>query len=68
MNMKKILKLGVVEHAFNSNIWEAEADRSRSAWSRESVSGQLGLCRETLYQKNQKQINKSKKQLQRKGY
>jgi major histocompatibility complex class I len=46
----------VMVHAFNPSTWEAEAGgflSSRPAWSTKSVSGQSGLYRETLSQKNQ---------------
>jgi hypothetical protein len=45
---------GVVAHAFNPSIWEAEAGgflSSRPAWSTEWVPGQPGLYRETLSRK-----------------
>ena len=51
----------VVSHAFNLSTWEAEAGgflSSRPAWSTEWVPRQLGLYRETLSQKQNKQTNK----------
>ena len=50
----------MVVHAFNPNTQEAEAGRSLSltpAWSTEQVTGQPGLHRKTL---SQKQTNKQK--------
>ena len=50
----------VVAQVFNPSTWEAETGgflSSRSAWSTDRVPGQLGLHRETLYQK----LNKKKK-------
>lgn len=46
---------GMVAHIFNSRTVEAEArgsTSSRLGWSIEQVSGQLGMQRETLSQKN----------------
>jgi hypothetical protein len=51
----------VVAHAFNPSTREAEAGgflSSRTAWSTEWVWGQLGLHKETLPQKTNKQTNK----------
>jgi hypothetical protein len=51
----------VVAHAFNPSTREAEAGgflSSRPAWSTEWVPGQLGLHRETLSRKTNKQTNK----------
>ena len=51
---------GMLAHAFDPSTWEAEAGRFlslRPAWSTKWVSGQPGLHRETLSQKN-KQTNK----------
>jgi len=42
------------KQAFNPSTWEAEARGSlslRARWSTEQVPGQLGLHRETLFQK-----------------
>jgi hypothetical protein len=53
---------GMVAHAYNPSIWEAEAGgflSSRPAWSTKWVPGQPGLYRETLSRKNKnKQTNK----------
>jgi hypothetical protein len=52
-------KPGVVAHAFNPSTREAEAGgflSSRPAWFTEWVPGQPELHRETLSQKNQKNI------------
>jgi hypothetical protein len=61
---KAKLSLAVVVHAFNPNIWEAEAGRFlslRPAWSTEWVLGQPGLQRNPVSKTN-KQTNKNKKQ------
>jgi hypothetical protein len=63
---KLTYKPGVVAHAFNPSIWEAEAGRflsSRPAWSTKWVPGQPGLHKETLSWKTKKtKTNKTNKQ------
>jgi hypothetical protein len=59
--------LGVVGHAFNPSMWEAEAGEFlnlRPAWSTERVLGQPGLYRETLTRKT-KNTQKTKNQKQK---
>jgi hypothetical protein len=54
-------KPGVVAHAFNPSIQEAEAGgflSSRPAWSTKWVPGQSGLYRETLSRKRRKKKKK----------
>jgi hypothetical protein len=51
----------VVAHAFNPSTWEAEEGgflSSRPAWSTKWIPRQLGLHRETLSRKTNKQTNK----------
>jgi hypothetical protein len=55
-------KLGVVAHPFSPSTRQAEAGRflsSRPAWSTKGAPGQLGLFRETLSWKTNKQKDSS---------
>lgn len=56
-SLQKQSKLGVVMHAFNLSTQEPEAGRSQR------VSGQPGLCSETLAQKPKEQHGQSKTRL-----
>jgi hypothetical protein len=59
----------VVVQAFNLSIQEVEAGRFlnlKPAWSTKCVSGQPGLYRETLSQKNKTKQNKKTKNKQTK--